>query len=187
MLAHGHGQLWNASQMATNLGISAPTARHYLDILEETFIVRQLQPFHANLKKRLVKAPKVYLRDTGLLHVLTRIRSFDDLQAHPSLGSSWEGFVIEQLMNSVPESWGRYFYRTSAGAEIDLLFLDGRNRPVPIEIKYSLSPKVSRGFWQAFEDLSCKRGFVIYPGQEAYPIGKNVYALPLKEIDIIAG
>ncbi|MBM4135294.1 MAG: ATP-binding protein [Nitrospira sp.] len=182
MLAHSHGQLWNASQIANSLGISAPTVRNYLDILAETFIVRQLQPYYFNIKKRLIKSPKVYIRDSGLLHALLRIRTIEDLQSHPSLGSSWEGFVIEQIIGLIPESWQAYFYRTNAGAEIDLLLFDDKNKPIAIEIKYSASPKVMRGFWNAYEDLSCERGFVIYPGEETYPLGNNVFALPVKEI-----
>ncbi len=187
MLAHSHGQLWNASRIAGSLGISAPTVRHYLDILEETFIVRQLQPYHFNVKKRLVKSPRVYIRDSGLLHALSRIRMFEDLQEHPGLGSSWEGFIIEQIIGAIPKNWQAYFYRTGAGAEIDLLLLDAKNKPVAVEIKYSASPKVSKGYWIAYEDLSCKRGFVIYPGEESYPLGNNVLALPVKNLKEIAG
>lgn len=187
MLAHSHGGLWNASKIGGSLDISAPTVRSYLDILQETFIVRQLQPYHSNLKKRLIKSSKVYVRDTGLLHTLLRIRELDDLQGHPSIGSSWEGFVIEQIIESVPERWQAYFFRTNAGAEIDLLLIDNKNRPVAVEIKYSLSPAVTRGFWNAYEDLGCKRGFVVYPGDESYPIGSNVFTLPVKELPKIWG
>lgn len=185
MLAHLHGQLWNASNIAKSLGISAPTVGHYLDILEDTFIVRRLQPYHFNIKKRLIKSSKVYVRDSGLLHALLRIRNFEDLHGHPSMGSSWEGFVIEQILGLIPQSWTSYFYRTNAGAEVDLLLFDGKNRPVAIEIKYSSSPKVERGYWNAFEDLSCKKGFVVYPGTEAYPLGRNVFTLPVKNIERI--
>ncbi len=182
MLSHSHGQLWNASQIAKGLGISAPTVRNYLDILEETFIVRQLQPYHSNIKKRLIKSPKVYIRDSGLLHALSRISTFENLQGHPVIGSSWEGFIIEQILGIIPKNWQAYFYRTSAGAEIDLLFIDSRHKPVAVEVKYSMSPKVSKGFWIAYEDLSCKRGFVIYPGEESYPLGNNVFTLPVMNL-----
>jgi predicted AAA+ superfamily ATPase len=185
MLAHLHGQLWNGNKIAGSLGISAPTVRHYLDILEDTFIVRQLQPYHANVKKRLIKSPKVYIRDAGLLHALLRIRNFDDLQGHPSLGSSWEGFVIEQIIALLSGNREIYFYRTNAGAEIDLLFFDNKNNPVVVEIKYSMSPAVSRGFWNACEDLSCTKGYVVYPGNEIYPVGKNIFTLPFKQLDKI--
>jgi predicted AAA+ superfamily ATPase len=185
MLAHSHGQLWNASHLAKSLGISAPTVRTYLDILEETFVVRRLQPYHINIKKRLIKSPKVYIRDSGLLHALLSIRTLDDLQSHPSVGSSWEGFVIEQIIGFMENSQQVYFYRTNAGAEIDLLLFDRKNRPIAVEIKYSASPKVEKGYWIAYEDLSCKKGFIVYPGNESYPLGKNVFALPLKDLEII--
>jgi uncharacterized protein len=182
MLAHSHGQLWNANKIANSLGVSAPTVRHYLDLLEDTFMIRQLLPFHANVKKRTIKSPKVYIRDSGLLHTLLRIATLDDLQGHPSLGSSWEGFVIEQILSLSPEGREAYFYRTNAGAEIDLLIFDRKNNPIAIEIKYSLSPRLSRGFWNACDDLSCRRGYVIYPGEESYSLGKYILALPLKEL-----
>ena len=182
MLAHSHGQLWNASQIANSMGISAPTVRNYLDILGDTFIVRQLQSYYLNIKKRLRKSPKVYIRDSGLLHTLLRIGSIENLQGHPSVGRSWEGFVIEQILGIIPEGWQAFFYRTGAGAEIDLLLINGKNEPIAIEIKYSASPTTSRGFWNAFNDLSCKKGFIVYPGKESYPLGKNVYTLPIKNI-----
>jgi len=182
MLAHSHGQLWNGNKIAGSIGVSAPTVRHYLDILENTFVVRRLLPYHANVKKRLIKSPKVYIRDSGLLHALLRIGNFDDLQGHPVLGSSWESFVIEQIIGLLPNHREVYFYRTNAGAEIDLVFFDKKNKPVAIEIKYSLSPAVSRGYWNACEDLSCKKWFVIYPGNERYPVGRNVFAMPVREL-----
>jgi predicted AAA+ superfamily ATPase len=182
MIAHSHGQLWNASKIAGSLGISAPTVMSYLDILEETFIVRQLRPYYSNIKKRLIKSPKVYIRDSGLLHALLNISTLDDLHGHPSLGSSWEGFVVEQILKILPERWQAYFYRTGAGAEIDLVLFDGKHKPVAVEIKYSVSPKLERGFWNAYEDLSCKKGFVLYPGEESYPLGRNVATLPAKKL-----
>jgi uncharacterized protein len=182
MLAHSHGQLWNASQIANSLGITAPTVRHYLDILEDTFIVRQLQPFHGNIRKRITKSPKVYIRDSGLLHTLLRNPTLEQLHAHLSAGASWEGFVIEQIIRLIPSSWQYYFFRTNAGAEIDLLLLNKTNRLTAVEVKYSLSPKIARGFWNAYEDLACKKGFVVYPGDESYPLGKNVFALSIKEL-----
>lgn len=183
MLAHSHGQLWNASKIAGSLGVSAPTVRRYLDILEETFVVRQLQPYYTNTKKRLIKSPKVYIRDSGLNHALLRIRTYDELQGHPCIGASWEGFIIEQIASFWRQQKDLYFYRTNAGAEIDLLLFDSRNKPVAVEIKYSLSPSVSRGFWNAYNDLSCKRGYVVYPGKDIYPLAKDVTALPLDMID----
>jgi len=185
MLAHSHGQLWNASKIAGSLGVSAPTVRRYLDILEATFVVRQLQPYSINIKKRLIKSPKIYIRDSGLAHTLLRIRSFDDLLGHPALGATWEGFVIEQIVSLLPENSETFFFRTNAGAEIDFLFMDRKNKPVAVEVKYSLSPTLSRGFWNAFEDLSCHRGYVIYPGTETYPLAQDVTALPINRLNEI--
>ncbi len=133
MLAHSHGQLWNGSQIASSLGVAAPTVRRYLDILQDTFMVRQLQPYHANLKKRLVKRPKVYLRDSGLLHALLGIMDFDALSGHPLVGASWEGWAIEQVLAIIPSHWHTYFYRTARGAEIDLLLFPQLHQP-PIAI-----------------------------------------------------
>lgn len=185
MLAHSHGHLWNASQIAGSLGISAPTVRNYLDILEETFVARRLQPYYANIKKRLIKAPKVYVRDSGILHSLLRISDLDDLMGNPAVGRSWEGFVVEQIIGILPEGWSYFFYRTSAGAEIDLLLVDRKNKPVAVEIKYSASPKAERGFWNALEDLSCRRAFIVYPGEETYPSGKNTVTLSINELSKI--
>jgi predicted AAA+ superfamily ATPase len=182
MIAHSHGQLWNGSKIASSLGISNVTARRYLDILEDTFLVRQLQPFHSNTKKRTIKSPKVYIRDSGLLHTLLHIRSLDNLQGHPAIGSSWEGFVIEQITGLLPEKTEIYFYRTGAGAEIDLLFFDKTHSPVGVEIKYSLSPTVTKGFRNACEDLACTKKFVVYPGEETYPLGDETYALPVGKL-----
>lgn len=185
MIAHCHGQLWNASQISKSLGVSSPTAKHYLNILEKTYIIRQLQPYHANIKKRLIKSPKIYIRDTGILHTLLKNKTLDDLQSHPMVGNSWEGFVIEQIINMLPENWEKYFYRTNAGAEIDLITFESYRNPVAIEVKYSFSPKVSRGFWNAIEDLKCRKGFVVYPGKESYPISSDINALPIENINEI--
>jgi uncharacterized protein len=182
MIAHSHGQLWNASKIASSLGISNMTARRYLDILEDTFLIRQLQPFHANAKKRTIKSPKVYIRDSGLLHALLKIESPDDLQGHPVIGSSWEGFVIEQIAGLLPEKTEIYFYRTSAGAEVDLLFFDKKHSPVAVEIKYSLSPAVTKGFRIACNDLTCKKSFIVYPGEEMYPLGDSTYTIPIEKL-----
>jgi predicted AAA+ superfamily ATPase len=185
MIAHFHGQLWNANMIAKSLEVTAPTVKHYLDILEETFIIRQLRPYYANIKKRLVKSPKVYIRDSGLLHALLMNRTIDDLISQPQVGNSWEGFIIEQVIGLLPPGWEAYFYRTGAGAEIDLVIFGTQRKPIAVEIKYSSAPKLSRGFWSAFEDLGCETGYVIYPGRESYPLGRGVYTLPLLEIDRI--
>ncbi len=185
MIAHHHAQLWNASQIANSLGVSAPTVRHYLSILEDTFLVRQLRPFHANLKKRLVKAPKVFIRDSGLLHSLLGIGSMDDLQGRPLIGHSWEGFVSEQIIAQLPPRWEAYFFRTAAGAEIDLLLAHSGKKPVAVEIKFSATPEVTKGFRSACLDLQCRKEYIVYPGHEAYPLGKTTIALPLLQINRI--
>lgn len=183
MLAHAHGQLWNAAKIAASLGVSAPSVRHYLDILEDTFMVRQLRPFYPNLKKRLVKSPKVYLRDSGILHALLRLERMDDVLGHPTAGASWEGWVIEQILSAVPDSWRPYFYRTSAGAEIDLVLeRPGRQPFIAMEIKYAADASPSSGFWSALSDLGEAKGFVVCPTEERYPVGKDVYALPVREL-----
>jgi uncharacterized protein len=187
MIAHNHGQLWNASRIAGALGVSAPTVRHYLDIMEDTYIVRQLPPYFINMGKRLTKSPKVYLRDSGLLHSLAGINTLDQLHGNPLVGNSWEGFIIEQILRMKPTGWQGYFFRTAAGAEIDLLLQDKEGRTVAVEVKYSLSPKPLRGFWQAYRDLGCRVGYVVYPGEEEYPVGEGVLAVPVGMIGRVFG
>ena len=184
MLAHSHGQLWNASNIASSLGVSAPTVRHYLDIFQDTFMVRQLQPFHANMKKRLVKTPKVYLRDSGLLHTLLRLDDPDDVLGHPSAGASWEGWVLEQILAVVPSSWKPWFYRTGAGAEIDLVLeRPGGRPPIAMEIKRASDPSPTKGFWSALADIEGARGYIVCPAEERYPLGRNVYTLPVRMLE----
>lgn len=185
MLAHLHGQIWNASQIAVNFGISATSIQHYLDILEETFMVRRLHPYFENTKKRLIKSPKVYVRDSGLLHSLLSISSPDALQSNPILGVSWEGFVLEQIIRQVPLTWQYFFYRTSTGNEIDLILKDDHGKYTSIEVKYSLHPQLTKGFWGAIEDLKCSRNFVIYPGDSCFPVGKNLEVLSIKNLSRI--
>src|SRR5690606_20580990 len=148
MLAHRHGQLWNASELARSLGVTPPTATSYLDLLVGTFLARRLEPHRVNLGKRLVKSPKVYLRDTGLLHALLGIPDLDELHGHPILGASWEGFLIEQLL-SMTQPRDATFYRTSAGAELDLVVKAEKQRLIGYEMKYSLEPTLSKGFWNS--------------------------------------
>ncbi|MFN0040054.1 MAG: ATP-binding protein [Burkholderiales bacterium] len=179
MLAHYHGQLWNASKIAGSLGVSAPTAKHYLDTLEDTFMVRQLPPFAANLKKRLVKSPKIYLRDSGLLHALLRIGAHDDLLGHPVAGASWEGWVIEQALAAYGAQTGASFFRTAAGAEIDLVLERPRGRRIALEIKRTSAPQPSKGFWSGIADIKPGAAYFVYPGKERYPLGRGVEALPV--------
>ena len=182
MVAHGHAQLWNGSNLATGLGVSVPAVGRYLDVLQDTFMIRQLQPWANNLGKRLVKRPKVYLRDSGLLHSLLGIGDLEDLFGHPSLGASWEGFVIEQVLASVPSTWKPFFYRTSAGAELDLVLVrPGKLRPLGIEIKLTKAPVPSKGFWSALKDLGAQ-GLVICSCTESYPLGEGAFTLPVQDL-----
>ena len=180
MLAHNHGQLWNASRLASGFGVSPPTMQHYLDILEDAFMLRQLRPLAANLGKRLVKSPRIYLRDSGLLHALLGIDSIESLQGHPALGASFEGWVIEQIIAAAPQGWDWHFYRTAAGAEVDLVLRRAR-QTVVVEVKFSAAPKPAKGFWNALEDLKPQRAFVVAPVRERYPLTGRVQVLPVLE------
>lgn len=182
MLAHVQGQLFNASQLALSLGgASHTTAARYLDTLVDTMMVRRLQPHLANVGKRLVKSPKVYVRDSGLLHALLGIASVRDLQGHPVAGHSWEGFVVEQVAAALPAGAQMGFYRTAAGAEIDLV-IDNGSRKLGIEIKFSAAPKPTRGFWQALQDLGITRAAVVAPVPRAYPLAEGVDVLPVGDL-----
>jgi len=183
MMAHVNGQLLNTSTIAKSLGLSSPTINNYTEIFEGTFILRSLRPYHSNIKKRLVKSPKIYFRDTGILHTLLNIETYDALQSNPYVGHSWEAFVIEQIIAQMPSGLLPYFYRTAAGAEIDLILKAENSSPIAVEIKYSLSPGLSRGFYQGYQDLDCKKGVVIYPGKDVYKIAKNIIALPLNRLE----
>ena len=176
MCAHAHGDLWNHAKVASSLGVTGKTVGHYLNILEQSYMVRRLQPLVANVKKRLVKAPRVYLRDSGLLHRLLRIDSMDGLDGHPVRGKSWEGYVVEQVAATIPDAELR-FYRTAAGAEIDLIVNQG-NRLTAIEIKATSSPRMERGFWTALEDVEPDRVWVAAPVNDPFSIGRDVWAAP---------
>jgi uncharacterized protein len=169
MTAHLHGQLFNASAVANSLGVSQPTVARWLEHLAQALLLRRLEPYHANLGKRLVKSPKVYVRDSGLLHALLGIGTVDDLLGHPSTGASWEGFCVEQVMGLLPAGAQASFYRTAAGAEIDLV-LELGSRRIGIEIKFSATPAVSRGFWQACDDLALDRAYVLAPVEQGWPM-----------------
>ncbi|MBM3890427.1 MAG: ATP-binding protein, partial [Verrucomicrobia bacterium] len=188
MCAHFHGELWNASKIAQSLGVTHPTAQSYLRLLERAFILRVLPPLEANLKKRLVKTPKVYLRDSGLLHALLRMETGDELLGHPVYGSSWEGYVIEQVLGVLGGAWEAFFYRTGAGAECDLVLQKGKRR-LAIECKASTAPELTAGFWNSLQDLKPEAAWVIAPVKESYPIAKIVRVSPLRELleEIISG
>ncbi len=182
MLAHNHGQLWNKAQLARSLDIGAATAGRYLDAIQQTLLVRRLQPFHKNLGKRLIKSPKVYIRDTGLLHALLGLKSWEQLLGHPVRGNSWEILVIEHLASSLPLGWELAFWRTSGGSEIDLLMISGGRVEIAVEIKAGSAPRPSRGFYQGCRDLQPAEEWVIYPGTRIFPLNKGkTIALPLME------
>ena len=173
MLAHLHGQLLNASALSRSLGVSAPTVGRWIDHLVDALVVRRLEPFHANLGKRLVKSPKLYLRDSGLLHALLGVSDADALAGHPGAGASWEGFVIEQICARLPAHVPVSFYRTAAGAELDLVIEAGGTR-IGIEAKLSSAPTVTKGFWQACEDVGVSQAWVVAPVREGWSIGEGV-------------
>ena len=179
MLAYHQGGILNTAQFARNLGVEVKTAGSYLDLLVDLLLVRRLMPWHANLGKRLVKTPKVYVRDSGLIHALLNIPDKETLLSHPVVGQSWECFVIENLLVSAPEPVQGFYYRTSGGAEIDLLLSWPDGRLWAIEIKRSLSPKLERGFHSACADLKPARKFVVYPGTERYRMAADIEAIPL--------
>ncbi len=179
MVAHFHGQIWNAQKIAQSMDISSPTSKHYLDILENTFILRTLQPYAPNVKKRLVKSPKVYFRDSGLLHHALDILSHEALIGNPVLGASWEGFAVEQIIRRAPGFSRFYFYRTAAGAEVDLVEIRPDRKPILYEMKHSLSPRPSKGLRSAMQDLSPDTVYLVYPGLESYPIEAGMTVLSL--------
>lgn len=182
MLSHVHGQLFNASQLGNALGgASHTTVTRYLDLLVDTLLVRRLEPHFVNVGKRLVKSHKVYLRDSGVLHSLLGIRTVDDLQAHPVAGASWEGFVVEQIAGLAPAGAALSFYRTAAGAELDLVVEAGR-RKLGFEIKFSAAPAVTKGFWTALQDLNVDHAFVVAPVERGYPLAEGVEVVPLQAL-----
>ena len=183
MLAHGHGALLDRARLAAGLELSAPTVGRYLDLLVDLLLVRRLRPFHANVRKRLVKAPRIYLRDSGLLHALLGISDFNALLRSPTLGASWEGFAIETLLSVAPWNTLATFYRTAQGAEVDLVLeIPGRSRPWAVEIKYGSPPRLTRGFHVACDDLQPEHAFVVHSGDLRYPVREGVTAISLPEL-----
>ena len=172
MLAHSHAQTLNTSKLADSMGVSAHTIRKYIDLLEQTFVVRTLQPWAGNTKKRMVKAPKLYIRDSGILHALLTIESVEQLFAHPVYGASFEGLVIENLLTEFPR-WQASYYRTSNGAEVDLV-LERAKTTIAIEIKASTSPTLNKGNWNAFDSLQADACYVIAPVDSSYPLSDRV-------------
>ncbi len=185
MLAHYHGQTWNASELGRSMGLSDKTVRSYLDILSGTFMVRQLQPWFENLGKRQVKSPKIYLRDTGLLHSLLDIPDWHSLLGHPKIGASWEGFVIEQVLQTLrpPQA---YFWATHSGAEIDLV-IPIRGQKFGVEVKFNEAPKITASMQTAISDLALDHLWIIYPGKESYPVAEKISVCSLIDVDQLPG
>jgi predicted AAA+ superfamily ATPase len=180
MLAHHQSGLLNAAEFARALGVDGKTVAAYLDLLVDLLLVRRLEPWHANTGKRLVKSPRIYVRDSGLVHTLLGLTTLEDVLGHPVAGASWEGFVIEAMIAAAPEGTQANFYRTAAGAEIDLLLTLPSGELWAIEVKRSLAPTLERGFHQACADLNPKRRLVIYPGAETYPMREGIEVTPLQ-------
>ena len=180
MLAHYHGQIWNASELGRAMGFSDKTMRSYLDILSGTFMIRQLMPWHENLSKRQVKAPKIYFRDSGILHHLLSLSDFQALTGHPRVGASWEGFALEQTLNII-ETRQIYFWATYSGAELDLFILHNGRR-YGVEFKYSEAPVATKSIHSALETLKLEHVWIVYPGVEQYPVHEKITVIPLKDI-----
>ena len=181
MLSHFQGQQVNLSSLGKGLEVSHTTIRNYLDVLSDLYMVRQLPPWSGNTKKRLVKSPKVYIRDSGLLHRLLSIPSYDDLLGHPVLGHSWEGFVIENILGNLPDTWRASYYRTAGQTEIDLILEKGTRQVWAIEIKRTAAPKTQAGFHRACEDIKATQKFIIYAGKERFPMANETEAIGLVE------
>lgn len=181
MTSHLQGQLINYNSIANSLGISSPTAKKYIEFLNHAFLIRILEPYHRNSSKRLVKSPKLYFRDTGILHSLMGIDTYEELLGHPVAGSSWEGYVIEQIVSQLPENLNASFYRTQQGAELDLVISKGLQPIIGIEIKLSSSPSISRGTQISLDDLGLEKGYVITPNSDRYLIKENIEVISLAE------
>lgn len=182
MLAHNQGTLLNASALAAALSLSSQTVTRYIDLFADLLLIRRLPPFHANIGKRLVKSPKTYVRDSGLVHTLLGISDYNSLAGHPIIGNSWEGFVIENLIAAAPSQTRFSFYRTAAGAEMDLLLELPNAELWAIEIKSGLAPRLEKGFHHARADLNPTHCFVVYAGQEQYPIGDGIEVISLRAL-----
>ena len=185
MIAHSHGQIWNGSALSRSFGVSEKTVKRYLEILEGTFLVRTLPPWHDNLGKRLVKSPKVYIRDSGILHALLGIDTMDALLSHLIAGASWEGFAIETVRVRFPDAQA-FFYATHGGAELDLLLIDP-DRRYGFEMKLNEAPKLTRSMMVSIEDLKLDGLFVIYPGTRQYPLSERVSAVPISLLEEYIG
>ncbi len=184
MLAHLHGQIWNASELARSMGVQEGTARRYLDVLSGGFMIRQLQPWFENTGKRLVKAPKIYFRDSGLLHSLLGLKSRSEIERHPKLGFSWEGFALDNVIRLAGAERDAFFYKTHGGAELDLMLSRGGRR-YGFEFKYGDAPAATKSMHMVLKDLKLARLWVIYPGERAYPVAERMEALPLSRAEAV--
>ncbi len=179
MLAHLHGETINYSKLASNLEVDAKTVSNYIDILTDLLLVRRLEPWHANVKKRLVKSPRYYVRDSGILHRLLGINSYDDLLSNPVLGKSWEGFAVENILSVLPSRAETYFYRTAAGAEVDLVIKMPSSEIWAVEIKYGIAPKLGKHYSQTCDDVGATHKFILYGGDDEFPVGNDVKIISL--------
>ena len=182
MLAHLQGTTINVSQLATNLDVASVTVKRYIDLLVDLLMIRRLQPWYSNQKKRLIKSPKIYLRDSGIAHQLLTIEMSDQLLKHPIVGASWEGFVIENVLNVAPRTAQAFFYRTTVGAEIDLILQLPQDEVWAIEIKRTSAPKVERGFHEACNDIQPTRKFIVYNGDETFMLKNDIEAISLPQL-----
>ncbi|MEM8894719.1 MAG: DUF4143 domain-containing protein, partial [Bacteroidota bacterium] len=180
MLAHHHGQLLNASTLANSLGMSNSSVTRYIDLMESLFLIRKLRPWYQNTGKRITKSPKVYINDTGILHALINIPDYNTLYSHPVAGASWEGFVLQNIIGVLPDFAETYFYRTSGGAEIDLIITLG-DKKIAVEVKKASVPKLERGFYEACQDLQPSEKYLIYTGKDSFYMKHDILALGLPE------
>jgi predicted AAA+ superfamily ATPase len=187
MVAHSQGQVINQSEIASSLGMSVPTIRRYLDLFVDLMLLRRLQPWAGNVKKRLIKSPKHYVRDSGLLHTLLNINSYDSLLGNPVIGKSWEGFVIENLLSITPKHIVPLFFEAVSNAEIDLLLEDRNQQLIAIEIKHSLSPKLKAGFYSACQTINPIKKYIVYSGNENYHFDEQIQVVSLiKMMEIVS-
>lgn len=181
MVGHLHGQILNVNTLSQALGVSNPTVSKYLDLLEGGFLLNRLQPYYVNIGKRLVKSPKIYFRDSGILHQVSNIPNFEALQGNPLVGASWESYVIEEIKRNLGESWQYYYYRTQAGAETDLVLISPSNKLTCIEVKHSSTPKISKGFYQSIKDLKADSQYVIIPSGESFMLNEDLKVINLED------